>query len=38
MLVEILFNERTHKSEEWSTDAVRAFQKLIDKLLEGGEK
>lgn len=38
MLVEILFNERAHKSEEWSTDAVKAFQGLIDKLFEGGEK
>jgi hypothetical protein len=38
MLIEILFNERTHKSEEWSTDAVKAFQTLIDKLLKGGEK
>jgi len=38
MLVEILFNERTHKSEEWSTDAVKSFQALIDNLLEGGDK
>lgn len=38
MIVEILFNERTHKSEEWSTDAVKAFEELIDKLFEGGDK
>lgn len=37
-LVEILFNERTHKSEEWSTDAIKAFQGLIDKLMEGSDK
>jgi len=37
-LIEILFNERTHKSEEWSTDAVKAFQTLVDKLLKGDEK
>ena len=37
-LIEILFNERVHKSEEWSTDAVRAFQSIIDKLMGAGDK
>lgn len=35
MLVEILFNERVHKSEEWSSDAIKSFQVLIDKMFEG---
>ncbi len=38
LLVEILFNERAHKSEEWSADAVKAFQALIDNLLESSNK
>lgn len=38
MLIEILFNERSHKSEEWSSDAVKAFQSLIDAASIGGEQ
>lgn len=34
MLIELLFNERVHKSEEWSTDAVKYFQGLIDRQFE----
>lgn len=37
-LIEILFNERSHKNEEWTTDAAKSFQALIDKLMEGGTK
>lgn len=38
VLIEILFNERSHKSEEWSTDAVKEFQSLINKVSAGGEQ
>jgi len=37
IVIEILYNERVHKNEEWSTDAVRSFKAKIDDLADKGD-
>jgi hypothetical protein len=36
-LIEILFNERSHKDEEWSNDAIPVIKAVIDEKARSGD-